>query len=85
MILNMLVKIKSLKLTYSDVMIRKIRSCNTKRGRKISVVSCICKLCNGYICINKQNSEFFHLIHFDWICVGTLYHILMDVFFFFGF
>jgi hypothetical protein len=39
MILNMLVKIKSLKLTYSDVMIRKIRSCNTKRGRKISVVS----------------------------------------------
>jgi len=36
---------------------------------------------NYVIGINKQNCEFFHLIHFDWICVGTLYDILVDVLF----
>jgi len=39
---------------------------------------------NYVIGINKQNGEFFHLIHFDWIFVGTLYHILMDALFYFG-
>jgi hypothetical protein len=40
---------------------------------------------NYVIGINKQNGEFFHLIHFDWICVGILYHILMDLIFYIGF
>jgi len=34
--------------------------------------------------IHKQTGEFFNLIHFDWICVGTLCHILLDVLFFIG-